>query len=388
MKSIAFISTVCFHISHCDVMLSRWNIPLPGDDAWGWTKPDVKAVSLYVAQHPANDISGRVADSQGVTIYPDIESALTLGTDAVAVDGVALIAEHGDYPDDERGAKLYPRKEMFDEIIRVLDASGKRIPIFCDKHLSWNPQWAREMVEACRVRGIPFFGGSTMSFTDFDPAISPGVLDTAEEAFSIFFDGEEIYGFHSIEGALSFLEQREGGESGIRAMRVLKGDAAFAALNSTPRTKKLFRDALAAAGADADTVPREKYERPVFITFEHADGLVSHHFHVFGVLKKFSIAVRGKNGEVTAGRSVNGPADTHYAHFAILDRMVERLVHTGVAPAPIERTLLATCALARVMDLLHLGGNDQFVETPDLLIPYHPLSKPRYSRSSMIADGL
>ncbi len=387
MKSIAFVSTVCFPISHCDVMLSRWNIPLPGDGAWGWSPPGVRAVSLYVAQHPENDISLKVAESQSVAIFPDIESALTLGTGTVAVDGVALVAEHGEYPDDERGVKLYPRKEMFDEIIRVLDAHSRRIPIFCDKHLSWNPLLAREMVEACRVREIPFFGGSGLSFTDYDPEIPPRVLDAAVESLSIFFDGEEIYGFHSIEGSLSFLEQRAGGEAGIRSMRVLKGDAAFAALAADAPAHELFRAAMAAAGADADAVPREKYERPVFITFVHADGLRSHHFHVFGVLKKFSHAVRSRSGEIAAGRSVNGPADTHYAHFATLNRAVERLVETGASPAPIARTLLATCALARVMDLLHTGGGDEFVATPDLAIPYLPLRKPRYSRSIMVAES-
>ena len=91
-------------------MLSRWNIPRPGDEEWGWGPGEVRAVSLYVAQHPENDISQPVADAQGVTIYPTIEAALTLGTGSVAVDGVALIAEHGDFPDDERGSSNpFPR---------------------------------------------------------------------------------------------------------------------------------------------------------------------------------------------------------------------------------------------------------------------------------------
>jgi len=387
MKTIAFVSTVCFPISHCDVMLSRWNTPLPGDVDWGWSPSEVRAVSLYVEQHPENDISQKVADSQGVVIYPDIESALTLGTDTVAVDGVALIAEHGDYPDDERGVKLYPRKEMFDEIIRVLDAKSKRIPIFCDKHLSWNPQWAREMVEACRSRDIPFFAGSGLVYSDLGPAIPEHVLEAAEETFSIFFDGEEIYGFHSIEGALSVIEQRPGGEAGIRSMRLLKGDAAFEAITSDPRLGTLFRAGMVAAGVDPDTVPREKYLRPLLLTFEHADGLRSHHFHAHGVLKKFAIAVRGKGGEIAAGRLINGPADTHYAHFATLDRLVERLVHSGSIPSPISRTLLATCILARMMDLLHAGGGDEFVETPDLVTPYLPLRKPRYTRSMIVEEN-
>ena len=386
VKTIAFISTVCFPISHCDVMLSRWNLPRAGDEEWGWGRSEVRAVSLYVAQHPENDISGLVAEAQRVTIYATIEDALTLGTGTVAVDGVALIAEHGDFPDDERGVKLYPRKEMFDEIIRVLDASGKRIPIFCDKGLSWNRGWAIEMVEACKVRGIPIFAGSSGPYGDCVPELPARVLDEPEESLSVFFAGEEIYGFHSIEGSLSYLEQRPGGEAGIRALRVLRDDAAFAEINGEPGLNALFRASLAAMDLDPDTIPRESYTRTMLFTFEHEDGLRSHHFHADGVLKRFLIAIRSKSGEIAAARSAGGGSETHYAHFATLNRMIERMVATGKASAPIERTLLSTLALSRVMDLHFAGGGPDFVPTPELGISYQPLRRPRYARSAIAAE--
>lgn len=368
-------------------MLSRWNIPRPGDEEWGWGPGEVRAVSLYVAQHPENDISQPVADAQGVTIYPTIEAALTLGTGSVAVDGVALIAEHGDFPDDERGVKLYPRKEMFDEIIRVLDASGRRIPIFCDKGLSWNRAWAVEMVEACKVRGIPFFAGSSGPYGDGVPAIPARVLAAPEEALSVFFAGEEIYGFHSIEGSLSYLEQRPGGETGIRSLRVLRDEAAFEALRVEPGLYELYRSALAAMDLDPATIPRENYQRTLLFTFEHEDGLRSHHFHADGVLKRFLTAIRSKGGEIAAARSSGGGPETHYAHFATLNRMIERMVATGKPSAPIERTLLSTLALSLVMDLHHAGGGPDFVPTPELAISYQPMTRPRYSRSAVVAEG-
>ena len=87
---------------------------------------------------------------------------------------------------------------------------------------------------------------------------------------------------------------------------------------------------------------------------------------------------------IAAGRAMNGSAETHYAHFATIDRMVERFVNTGVPRIPIERTLLATCASSRMMDLLHEGGG--FATTPELVMPYLPLRRSRYSRSDLIAD--
>jgi len=40
-----------------------------------------------------------------------------------------------------------------------------------------------------------------------------------------------------------------------------------------------------------------------------------------------------------------------------------------------------------MMDLLHAGGGDEFVETPDLVIPYLPLRKQRYTRSMIVAEN-
>ena len=47
------------------------------------------------------DIGRELAESHGVPIYQSIRQALTLGGNELAVDGVLLIGEHGDYPYNE-----------------------------------------------------------------------------------------------------------------------------------------------------------------------------------------------------------------------------------------------------------------------------------------------
>jgi hypothetical protein len=42
-----------------------------------------------------------------------LPDALTLGSSQLAVDGVLLIAEHGDYANNEKGQTLWPRYEFF-----------------------------------------------------------------------------------------------------------------------------------------------------------------------------------------------------------------------------------------------------------------------------------
>ena len=55
-------------------------------------------MSLYIDQFPENDLARATAKRHGVPIHPTVEDALTLGGSNLAVDGVVIIGEHGDYP--------------------------------------------------------------------------------------------------------------------------------------------------------------------------------------------------------------------------------------------------------------------------------------------------
>src|SRR5438046_3008417 len=82
----------------------------------------------------------REAGRHGVKGCGTIADARTRGGQGLAVDGVLSIAEHGDYPANEIGQKLYPRRRFFEEITKVFEATGKAVPVFSDKHLATN--WA------------------------------------------------------------------------------------------------------------------------------------------------------------------------------------------------------------------------------------------------------
>ena len=63
----------------------------------GLISPRVGIASMYIDQFPENDIGRDLATEHNVPIYPSIVKALTLGGNELAVDGVLLIGEHGDY---------------------------------------------------------------------------------------------------------------------------------------------------------------------------------------------------------------------------------------------------------------------------------------------------
>src|SRR5262245_34582689 len=95
-KRIAAIVTEYRPNSHADVIVGKYLEGYRQDDRP--PKPRSGIVSLYTAQVPRNDLSRDRAQKYGVPIFPTIEQALTLGKGRLAVDGVLLIGEHGDYP--------------------------------------------------------------------------------------------------------------------------------------------------------------------------------------------------------------------------------------------------------------------------------------------------
>src|SRR5205085_1777451 len=159
-KRIAAVVTEYRHNSHADVIVGKYlegfrqNGQPPG--------PRSKIVSMYTAQVPKNDMSREKAKQHNVPIYPTIWEALTLGGDRLAVDGVLLIGEHGNYPYNEKGQHLYPRYELFLEITDGFRAAKKSVPVFSDKHLSYNWHKAKRMVEISHELKFPLMAGSSI----------------------------------------------------------------------------------------------------------------------------------------------------------------------------------------------------------------------------------
>ena len=75
---------------------------------------------MYVQQQPDGDLSReREQRYSQLKLYPTIAEAVTLGGSQLAADGVLLIGEHGVFPNNEKGQKLYPRYEYFQQVVDV-----------------------------------------------------------------------------------------------------------------------------------------------------------------------------------------------------------------------------------------------------------------------------
>src|SRR5689334_6176642 len=162
-KNVAAIVTVYTHNSHADVIVSRL-LQTDTLDGKGKDSP-LKLVSLYTDQIPKDDISRLLAASHRFRVSETIEDALTLGTGKLAVDGVLLIAEHGDYPKSPTGNTQYPKRRFWDETLKVFRASGRIVPVFIDKHLADNWTDAKFIYDTARELKVPLMAGSSLPGT-------------------------------------------------------------------------------------------------------------------------------------------------------------------------------------------------------------------------------
>jgi hypothetical protein len=227
-KKMAIVTTEWRFHSHAWHMGERFLVgyPLRGK----WHRPGLEVVSAYVDQKPPNDLSRKRAEEFGFRLYPTIAEALRSGGDRLAVDAVLMIGEHGNYPRNELGQTQYPRYQFFQQIVEVFRKDGRAVPVFNDKHLSWNWEWAREMVETARALGFPFLAGSSLPVTWRMPSVDLPYGAKVEEILGIGFGGLDSYDFHALEMMQCMAERRGDGETGVTALQALRGPAVWKAM--------------------------------------------------------------------------------------------------------------------------------------------------------------
>ncbi|MDB5336854.1 MAG: hypothetical protein JWN70_2473, partial [Planctomycetaceae bacterium] len=209
-KRLGVVTTLWNYRSHAWHMPERFLVGYPLNGKWH--RPPFDVVSAYVDQSPEGDLSKKRAAEFGFKIYPTVAEALRCGGDKLAVDAILLIGEHGNYPTNDIGQKLYPRYELFEQIVDVFKKDGRSTPVFNDKHLSWKFEWAKKMVEQSRELNFPFTAGSSLPHTWRMPSIELPYGAEVEEVLCVAFGGTDVYDFLALETLQSFVELRKGGE--------------------------------------------------------------------------------------------------------------------------------------------------------------------------------
>jgi hypothetical protein len=379
---MAIVTTEWRYRSHAWHMGERFLVgyPLHGK----WQRPGFDVVSAYVDQTPAGDLSRKRALEFGFRIYPDIAGALRCGGDRLAVDAVLVIGEHGNYPTNKIGQRLYPRYEFFKQVTDVFKKDGRAVPVFNDKHLSWKWSWAREMVDTARALGFAFLAGSSLPVTWRMPAVDLPYGAEVEEVLCLAMGAVDSYDFHALEVLQCMAERRKGGETGVTAMQALRGDAVWKALAADSwaaggwdpglfeaclcRSQTLAQPPTFSHRHPSTEQMRAWVKDPVAYRFEYADGLKATMLLMNGLVEDFTFAARLKGRAEPLSVLFYLPPNPNVAYSAALMSKVEQTFVTGKAPYPVERTLLTTGLVAAGMESLASG--QKRLETPHLAIRY------------------
>ena len=370
---VAAVVTVYRQQSHTDVIVGKI---LEGWQQDGGVGPDLKLVSMYVDQVGDDDLSRKMAERFDFKIARTIDEAITLSTDKVQVAGVLSIGEHGDYPlTPDTHQQMYPRRRFFEQIAAAFQRGGRVVPVFNDKHLAYRWADAKFMYDTARERKIPFLAGSSVPLAWRFPALELDRNDELDDVVTVGWDGLEIYGIHTLEAHQAMIERRRGGESGIVSVQALQGDAIHRAAADKRWSVELFEAALATLPGKPQAKPdwTEQKDAALFL-LEHRDGLKSAVVMVGALTPEFAFAAKVKgraNPVATWIRLQNGPP---FGHFAQQLRAIEETIHTGRAVYPVERTLLTTGTLDRLMH--SLAQNGKRFDTPELAIAYQPTDWP------------
>jgi hypothetical protein len=359
---VACILNAYFPNSHADVFVSRLLDGYRLNQAWH--DPRVEAVSFYVDQFPANDLAREQAEEHGIKIYPTVAEAMRLGGSRIAVDGIAVIGEHGVYPRTPRGNFMYPRWRYFDEITRLMRVENRVLPMYQDKYFAYDWLDAKRTYDRVREMRIPFMCGSTVPLSWQRPPLNIERGVRYSELLATSYSDIEEHGYHGIETMQSMAERRAGGETGVASVRWAKGEDVWKLAEKGEWSRELLDAALARR---VNIVPGGAAAEPQVFLIRYRDGVRATLFHSNSMTRDFLFAARFKDQTAPVATCFYIQLNLHN-HWSFMVRNFENLVITHKEPNPIERTLLANGIMLAGLESRLLGGT--WVDTPELAISY------------------
>jgi hypothetical protein len=346
--------------------------------------------SLFVHQTPENDLSREVGKEHGIKVTRNIEDALLSGG-KLAVEGVLLISEHGNYPLNDKGQILYPRFEWMEQIAAAFKKAGRSVPVFNDKHLSYTFDKAKKMLARGAELGFPVMAGSSLPVVWRRPELEIDLDSPIEDGLVAAYGPLEVYGFHALETLAVMLERRKGGEMGVKAITCLTGREVWRAADAGKWSWDLLEAALARSetvnpgdirkNTGAMKVLGQPAAPATAFLIEYRDGTRGTVLLLNGHIRDFVFAakIKGKPRPSSCLFVVPPPPGARF--FDAQVKNIEKFFETGKAPYPVERTLLTTGMLdAAITSHSRKGAR---IETPELDVRYTAPADSGFVRGSI-----
>jgi hypothetical protein len=364
IKKVAFITHIYRNSAHADVIGTKLFLGIPTDD--GMVAPQIKIVSVYIEQVGANDTGIKIAGMNDTPVYPTVEEALTLGGDKLAVDAVIYIGEHGEYPYNRLGMKLYPRMNYLERIFRVFDASNRSVPVFTDKALSYSWLDSKWIYDRAKELNVSLMAGSSLPYCWRDKPLEHPIGVKIKEAVAIGYASLDAYGFHVTEILQCMVERRAGGETGVESVEGLKGNDVWAAIDAGRISQKLVDSACNTIQGKAIGNMREIVKMPYAVIVKYKDGTKG------SIVMLDQYVNQGWAYAANTGKNIVATEfvldhSMSYSHFSYLSLNIQKFIVSGKQTAPIERNLLTSGIIDMGIRSLAEG---KVRETPFLDIKY------------------
>ena len=365
IMKVAFITHIYRNSAHADVIGTKLFLGIPTDD--GMITPQIKIASVYIEQIGANDTGVKIAKMNNTPVYSTVEEALTLGGDKLAVDAVIYVGEHGEYPNNRLGMKLYPRMNYLERIFRVFDASNKSVPVFTDKALSYSWLDSKWIYDRARELNVPLMAGSSLPYGWRDQPLEHPIGTKISEAVAIGYLSLDAYGFHVTEILQCMVERRKGGETGVDSVEGLQGNDVWAAIDSGKISGVLVNAACESVKGKVPGTMRDLVKMPYAVIVKYSDGTKGTILMLNGYMNsKWAYAAKA-NGKTVATEFVLDNSMS-YSHFSYLSLNIQKFIVTGKPTAPVERNLMTSGIIDMGIRSLAKG---EVIKTPFLKIKYN-----------------
>ncbi|WP_244948076.1 hypothetical protein [Cyclobacterium qasimii] len=307
--------------------------------------------------------------------------AVTLGGKELAVDGVVIVAEHGDYPKDLKGRWLLPRWRIFQQVVRVFEKSKRAVPVFNDKHFSYDWDEAKWMFDKSRELNFPLTGGSSIPLYYRTPDIELDNDTPLKHSIVVGGASDEGGIFHSIDVLQAFVERRKGGETGVKSVQSIRGKETWEWVERNPWAGKL----LDAVAKQFELKPGhfQENERANICIVEYNDGTKGAVISGKDVGWTFAGEIEGENEPtIISMLGWAGPFDQYHASNAQPHWITEMMV-SKKEPFNAERLLLSTGITNHYVESNWENGIysavGKRIETPFMNMTYHTKRGPQFN---------
>ena len=388
-------------------LVSYWGLPTSHADwivnklidGYWWkgkaTPSQVEVVSVYVNQFDTSLLAQKVCKAKNIPIYKTVGEAVTLGGKDLAVDGVVIVAEHGNYPKDLKGRWLLPRWWIYQQVMQVFEQSKRSVPVFNDKHLAYSWNEAKWMYDKSRELGFPLTGGSSIPIYYRTPEIELTPDTPLKNGLVIGGMADEGASFHCIDVLQSFMDRRKGGETGVKSVQSIRGPEAWNWVEANPWAHNLIEavrkkfDLPPGHFEKGELTPQQakrahRRSMPTNLCIvEYNDGTKAASISGSGVGWTFAGDIEGKTGPtIISMLGWPGPISQYHAANAHEHWLIQMML-TGKEPFNAERLLLSTGITNHYMDSNWQDGKysavGRVIETPFMDMKYHATHGPLFN---------